>query len=315
MARRSTPAGAYVIHREDLAPADVDVIEGVPVVTLSRAIRECARDGVALDLLEQALRAACSTVSRSRSCDASSGWIGSPRDVHDADGDEIARRPKRPKTKARARATDHAVVEGRRSAGRPPESADRGDALADALVRVVDPDGEAVFATKGGIAMELWMGGRARATRDIDIVLRGDPNQLAERLDAALREPYNGFTFRRGEIGELPFRPDVRKVNVQISFAGRILSSPRLEITSLDTGYEEFVAIPAIKLDASASTVQSSCSQNAGRSPRSCTRSPSSSPTVVRTHASATSSTYSSSKHSAPIPPWYAMPASRVFAV
>jgi predicted transcriptional regulator of viral defense system len=49
--------GAYVIHREDLTPAEVDAIEGLPVVTLARAIRECARDGVALDLLEQAVRA------------------------------------------------------------------------------------------------------------------------------------------------------------------------------------------------------------------------------------------------------------------
>ena len=54
--QRAVP-GAYVIHREDLAPAEIDAIEGVPVVTLARAIRECARDGVALDLLEQAVRA------------------------------------------------------------------------------------------------------------------------------------------------------------------------------------------------------------------------------------------------------------------
>jgi hypothetical protein len=98
--------------------------------------------------------------------------------------------------------------------------------------------------------MELWMGGRARATRDIDIVLRGDPDQLAEQLDAAMREPYKGFSFRRGEIGELPFRSSVKKVKVQISFVGRILSSPQLEIAPLDTGHEEFVAIPATKLDA-----------------------------------------------------------------
>ncbi|HWK26146.1 MAG TPA: nucleotidyl transferase AbiEii/AbiGii toxin family protein [Solirubrobacter sp.] len=122
--------------------------------------------------------------------------------------------------------------------------------LAGAFARVVDPDGEAVFATKGGIAMELWMGGRARATRDIDIVLGGDPDQLAERLDTALREPYNGFTFRCGEIDALPARPNVKKVKVQISFAGRILSSPQLEIAPMETGHEEFVAIPATKLDA-----------------------------------------------------------------
>jgi len=166
------------------------------------------------------------------------------------DGDEIARRPKRPKTKARL---EQLITQWQKDSGLPVARLNLRIAammLAGALARVVDSDGEAVFATKGGIAMELWMGGRARATRDIDIVLRGDPGQLAEQLDAAMREPYNGFTFRRGEIGELPFRPDVRKVNVQISFAGRILSSPQLEIAPLDTGHEEFVAIPATRLDA-----------------------------------------------------------------
>jgi predicted transcriptional regulator of viral defense system len=54
--QRALP-GAYVIHREDLAPGDVDAIEGVPIVTLAGAIRECAADHAGLDLLEQAVRA------------------------------------------------------------------------------------------------------------------------------------------------------------------------------------------------------------------------------------------------------------------
>ncbi|HWK26147.1 MAG TPA: type IV toxin-antitoxin system AbiEi family antitoxin domain-containing protein [Solirubrobacter sp.] len=54
--QRAVP-GAYVIHREDLTAEEVDAIEGVPVVTLARAVRDCARDGLALDLLEQAVRA------------------------------------------------------------------------------------------------------------------------------------------------------------------------------------------------------------------------------------------------------------------
>lgn len=54
--QRAVP-DAYVVHREDLAASEIDAIEGVPVVTLARAIAECARDGVGLDLLEQAVRA------------------------------------------------------------------------------------------------------------------------------------------------------------------------------------------------------------------------------------------------------------------
>lgn len=53
--QRDAPRG-YVIHREDLAPADVTMIEGIPVVTLEKAIRQCAERHVARDLLEQAAR-------------------------------------------------------------------------------------------------------------------------------------------------------------------------------------------------------------------------------------------------------------------
>ena len=53
--QREVPA-SYLVHREDLAAADVTEIEGVPVVTLERAIRECAADHLGLDLLDQAVR-------------------------------------------------------------------------------------------------------------------------------------------------------------------------------------------------------------------------------------------------------------------
>ena len=46
----------YVVHREDLGREDVTAVEGVPIVTLDRAVRECAGDGVGRDLLEQAVR-------------------------------------------------------------------------------------------------------------------------------------------------------------------------------------------------------------------------------------------------------------------
>jgi len=47
---------AYAIHREDLDPAEVTAIEGVPVVRLARAIRQCAEMHIGRDLLEQAVR-------------------------------------------------------------------------------------------------------------------------------------------------------------------------------------------------------------------------------------------------------------------
>ncbi len=53
--QRKIPGG-YVIHREDLDPKGITAIEGVPVVTLETAIRQCAEAHVGRDLLEQAVR-------------------------------------------------------------------------------------------------------------------------------------------------------------------------------------------------------------------------------------------------------------------
>lgn len=47
---------AYTIHREDLVETEVTAIEGIPVVTLERAIHECATDHLGADLIEQAVR-------------------------------------------------------------------------------------------------------------------------------------------------------------------------------------------------------------------------------------------------------------------
>jgi len=152
--------------------------------------------------------------------------------------------PKRPKTKARL---EQLITQWQKDSGQPVARLNLRIAammLAGALARVTDEDGQAVFATKGGVAIELRMKDRARATRDVDLVLRGDPAALADLLDAGLQEPYTDFTFRRTEIAELPFRPDVQTLRVQVAFAGKVLCSPQLEIAPLETGREEFVAIP-----------------------------------------------------------------------
>ncbi len=53
--QREVPA-VYELHREDLAAEEVTDVEGVPVVTLERAIRDCHAVYLAADLLEQAIR-------------------------------------------------------------------------------------------------------------------------------------------------------------------------------------------------------------------------------------------------------------------
>jgi len=163
---------------------------------------------------------------------------------------ERAGRPKTPKTKARL---ERLVTDWQKSSGQPVARLNLRIAammIAGALSRVVDPNDRAAFAIKGGIAMELRLGDRARATRDIDLVLRGDTDRLAGLLDAGLGEPYNGFAFRRREIGDHPVRPDVKQVEVQVLFARKVLCTPKLEIAPAETGHEEFAALPGAPLDA-----------------------------------------------------------------
>ena len=154
-------------------------------------------------------------------------------------------RPKTPKTKARL---ERLITDWQKSSGQPVARLNLRIAammIAGALARVVGPDDRAAFAIKGGMAMELRLGDRARATRDIDLILRGDTDRLADLLDAGLGEPYNGFAFRRREIGDHPVRPDVKQVEVQVIFARKVLCTPKLEIAPAETGREEFAALPA----------------------------------------------------------------------
>lgn len=160
-----------------------------------------------------------------------------------------AGRPKTPRTKARL---ERLVTDWQKSSGQPVARLNLRIAammIAGALARVVGPDDRAAFAIKGGIAMELRVGDRARATRDIDLVLRGDTDRLADLLDAGLGTPYNGFAFHRREIGDHPVRPAVKQVEVQVVFARKVLCTPKLEVAPVETGREEFTALPGARLD------------------------------------------------------------------
>lgn len=53
--QREVPA-PYIVHREDLDAGEIGEIEGIPVVALERAIRDCVANGLGLDLIEQAVR-------------------------------------------------------------------------------------------------------------------------------------------------------------------------------------------------------------------------------------------------------------------
>jgi hypothetical protein len=78
----------------------------------------------------------------------------------------------------------------------------------------------------------------------VDVVVLGDPEALAERLEEALAEPYEGFAFRAGEPEALDFRPQVRRVDIQLSFAGKPFTTLRVEFAPAEAGGDEFDELP-----------------------------------------------------------------------
>lgn len=117
--------------------------------------------------------------------------------------------------------------------------------LAGALSRLLDDAGEPTFLTKGGLGMELRMGDQARATQDVDIVLRGDPGTLIDNFEQALDEPYEGFVFIAGEPEPLPRRPDVQRVMVRVVFGGKVFTTLAVEVAPVEAGGDEFERVPA----------------------------------------------------------------------
>lgn len=118
--------------------------------------------------------------------------------------------------------------------------------LLGALDRVRESD--PVFLLKGGVAIELRVRGRARATKDVDLVFFGDREALGEDLDRALAEPYSGFSFQREEI-EPGGQAGFRRLDVKLLFRGRSWGTLRLEVAGPDSQATDGEPVPAIPLD------------------------------------------------------------------
>lgn len=118
--------------------------------------------------------------------------------------------------------------------------------LLGALDRVRESD--PVFLLKGGVAIELRLRGQARATKDVDLVFFGDPEDLGEDFDRALAEPYSEFSFRREEIearGDSRFQ----RLDVKLFFRSRSWGTLRLEVAAPDGLATDGEPVPAIPID------------------------------------------------------------------
>ncbi|MDR3307576.1 MAG: nucleotidyl transferase AbiEii/AbiGii toxin family protein [Coriobacteriales bacterium] len=69
-----------------------------------------------------------------------------------------------------------------------------------ALQRAVDGDGRSRFLLKGGTMLQHRLGGIARATRDLDGMVRGDIEGYLEVLDDVFKEQWGPLQLHRGEV-------------------------------------------------------------------------------------------------------------------
>ena len=108
--------------------------------------------------------------------------------------------------------------------------------------------GQPRFMVKGGVALELRLGNRARATKDIDLVLLVGDDDLARTIERAVTgEVYQGFTFRRK--GE-PMLLDNGTANLEFaaSYRGGAWTTVVVDIARAEPGESEMERLPAIPL-------------------------------------------------------------------
>jgi hypothetical protein len=93
-------------------------------------------------------------------------------------------------------------------------------ALAAALMRHTrDQHDDPLFLIKGGVAVELLLGLRARATKDLDATARLAGEEIAPRLHAALAHGWEGFTFRLTGLEQVRDTAALRG-DVKVSYQG-----------------------------------------------------------------------------------------------
>lgn len=105
-----------------------------------------------------------------------------------------------------------------------------------------------VFIVKGGVALELRLRDRARATRDIDIVLRDPTADLTSSLEEALTgEAYQGFSFRRK--GQ-PLLLDNGAVNIEfgVTYRGQPWTRISVDVARAEPGEVDVEWVDAIAL-------------------------------------------------------------------
>jgi type II secretory pathway pseudopilin PulG len=93
-----------------------------------------------------------------------------------------------------------------------------------------DEHDEPLFLIKGGVAVELLLGLRARATKDLDATARVAGEEIGPRLRAALAQGWEGFTFRLTRLEQVRDTTALRG-DVKVNYQGDPWSTVQLEVS------------------------------------------------------------------------------------
>lgn len=119
--------------------------------------------------------------------------------------------------------------------------------LSGALDRAAASPGGPRFVVKGGVALELRLPGRARATDDLDVVAVCDEDDLVAALDEALREPYHECSFTR-RADTRPLGPNAVRVQIQIAYRSSRWGTVQVDLARPDGNLTETERLPGISL-------------------------------------------------------------------
>lgn len=109
-------------------------------------------------------------------------------------------------------------------------------------------DDRRCFLLKGGVAMEFRLRLRARATKDIDIIVFAETeDDLVDTLQAALETSYLDFGFRLARVQSIPNTPASR-MDVKLTYKGRPWATLRLEASLPEVESAEADEISAFSL-------------------------------------------------------------------
>ncbi len=92
-----------------------------------------------------------------------------------------------------------------------------------------DENLDPLFVLKGGAAIELRLGLRARATKDFDATFRHAVLNMVEHLDDALRRGHGDFTATRTELEPIA-ETGAQRVDIKLAYRGRSWATVQLEV-------------------------------------------------------------------------------------